>query len=80
MFGRTELTYLGHIISQSGVATDPSKTKAIKNWSVPKTVPELRGFFRFNLLLLEVCEELWDNSQTTHYVSSTQEFLMEFSS
>ena len=40
-----QLAYLGHVISAKGVATDEGKIEAIKNWSTPKTVMEVRSCF-----------------------------------
>lgn len=44
MFAQTSIAYLGHVISASGVSTDPSKIQAIKDWPRPTSVKELRGF------------------------------------
>jgi hypothetical protein len=39
-----EVQFLGHVISETGVATDPSKIEVIKNWPTPTSVTELRSF------------------------------------
>jgi hypothetical protein len=44
VFATQQVEYLGHVISQHGVATDPQKIAAIQNWPVPKTITQLRGF------------------------------------
>lgn len=43
-FSQKELEYLGHIISQEAISTDPSKTTAMVKWPTPATPTELRGF------------------------------------
>jgi hypothetical protein len=35
---------LGHIISKDGITVDPEKVEAIREWSTPKNVIEVRYF------------------------------------
>ena len=43
-----KICYLGHVLSEEGVATNPDKTKAIVDWPVPRTVKMLRAFLGFS--------------------------------
>jgi hypothetical protein len=44
VFAQPSVTYLGHIISADGIATDPAKVTAVQNWPVPTNVHDVRAF------------------------------------
>ena len=46
-FFKSKIAYLGHIVSAKGIETDPKKVEAVKNWTVPKTVTDVRSFLGF---------------------------------
>jgi hypothetical protein len=39
-----KVTYLGYIVGQDGIETDPSKTRVIQDWPIPTNISELRSF------------------------------------
>lgn len=43
-FFQEEVTFLGHVVSENGVKTDPVKTRAVEEWKSPKNVSELKSF------------------------------------
>uniref|UniRef100_A0A9J7ZJ87 Gypsy retrotransposon integrase-like protein 1 n=1 Tax=Cyprinus carpio carpio TaxID=630221 RepID=A0A9J7ZJ87_CYPCA len=42
-----QVTYLGHVISNQGVATDPQKTAVVREWPIPQTIKQVRSFLGF---------------------------------
>jgi len=47
-FETTEVTYLGMIVSTSGVKMDPLKVQCILDWQAPTTVKDVQGFLGFS--------------------------------
>lgn len=43
-FACESISYLGHVISATGLSTDPSKVQAVMEWPLPLTVKDLHGF------------------------------------
>jgi len=39
-----KVTFLGHVVSEDGIATDPEKTRLIRDWPVPRNLKELRSY------------------------------------
>lgn len=44
VFAQRQLRYLGHIISEAGVATDPDRIQAVLRWPSPSSIKELHSF------------------------------------
>ena len=47
-FHKTEVKYLGLIISADGIKMDPKKVKAVVEWGAPKNLHDLRAFLGFS--------------------------------
>ena len=47
VFFQTQVSFLGHCVSEEGVSVDPEKTKMVQNWPVPRNVKELGSFVGF---------------------------------
>ncbi|KAK7899346.1 hypothetical protein WMY93_020199 [Mugilogobius chulae] len=47
LFFQSSVKYLGHIVSEKGVETDPGKIEALKSWPIPTNLRELRSFLGF---------------------------------
>ena len=43
-FWLTEVRFLGHVVSASGVSVDPEKVEAVMSWERLKTIFEIRSF------------------------------------
>jgi hypothetical protein len=43
-FWLKEIKFLGHTISQKGIAVDPDKVQEVMNWKPPTTVRQIRSF------------------------------------
>ena len=43
-FFQKTVKFLGHIVSEEGVTTDPEKISAVKNWPAPRNAKEMRSF------------------------------------
>ena len=39
-----EVGFLGHVISEEGIAVDPTKVDTLTNWEAPTTIGEIRSF------------------------------------
>jgi hypothetical protein len=38
------VSFLGHVLSESGISVDPSKVQEVMDWKAPTTVHEVRSF------------------------------------
>lgn len=65
-FGQAQLAYLGHIISENGVAVDPEKVKAVEAWPIPSNLKELKGFLGLSGVLQKVYCEICYNSPSPY--------------
>ena len=54
-----EVCYSGHILSKEGISSDPRKLEALKNFSRPKNIKNIRQ--SIFLLLLQSLELLSEN-------------------
>jgi hypothetical protein len=43
-FYQEQIHYLGHIISEQGIAVDPKNIESIRGWPTPRNVSEIRSF------------------------------------
>jgi len=47
------VSFLGHVVSVEGIATDPKKIEAVLEWPVPTSVKKVRSFLNWLSLLWE---------------------------
>ena len=43
-FWKSEVRFLGHVISGEGISVDPAKVVAVQDWKRPESVTEVRSF------------------------------------
>ncbi|CAH8658130.1 unnamed protein product [Dicrocoelium dendriticum] len=43
-FLRSQVTFLGHVITPNGISTDPGKCEKVQSWPRPRNVEDLRSF------------------------------------
>ena len=80
-----EVEFLGHVISEAGIKTDPSKTRCIEMWPTPKNVKEVRAFVglcsyfrRFVYKFAEIAKPLHKLTEKNRPFVWTEECLKSF--
>ena len=70
---KKQVAYLGHIISEEGIKTDPSKIDKVQDWPRPSTVKQVRSFLglcayyrRFVKDFGDIAKPLYDLTRKGH--------------
>ena len=69
-FFKSEIHYLGHLISDKGIQPLPEKLDTIQNMPRPQTPKEIKQFLGLNRLLLKIHPTLLRNLQTSSETDS----------
>ena len=67
-----EVTYLGHVVSTHGVATDPAKVERVSNWPTPTSVKELRSFLGLATYYRRFVKGFADVAKPLHHLTGKQ--------
>ena len=65
-FARTQVRYLGHIVSREGIEPDPEKVRAIREFPRPSNISDLRRFLGMALYYRRFIEEFAEIAQPLH--------------
>jgi hypothetical protein len=68
-FFKTKVKFLGHIVSDEGVSTDPSKIKAVKDWPIPRNVKEVRSFLGLTSYYRKFIYKYADKAKALHKIT-----------
>ena len=65
-FFKIQVEFLGHIISQRGVETDPKKIKNVKEWPIPRIVKDVRSFLGLTGYYRRFIKDYWSIAKPLH--------------
>ena len=65
-FARTQVRYLGHIVSREGIEPDPEKVRAIREFPRPSNISDLRRFLGMASYYRRFIEEFAEIAQPLH--------------
>ncbi len=88
-FCRREMSYLGHVITQNGIKTDPDLIKSVRNFPQPKKIKDvqsflgLTGYYRrfikdYVKLAEPLLKQLRNSQKSNHHLQWTQECNQKF--
>lgn len=67
---KKEVKYLGHVVSSAGVATDPEKVVAVKNWPIPKCLTEVKAFLGTIGYYMRYCPDFASLAKPLHRLTA----------
>ena len=67
-----KIKYLGHIVSEEGIASDPSKVEAIQNWPIPTSVEQVRKYLGFVGYLRKFIKDFGKIAKPLHFLLKDQ--------
>jgi hypothetical protein len=73
-----QVIFLGHIVSEEGVATDPAKTKKVAEWPEPTNAQEVRQFLGLASYYRRFVKDFATVAEPLHQLTEKTRFQMDY--